>query len=154
MSERPRLPDERVAQIRDDLESGWYIGGAATEAIAYLLELLAEAERERDEALLDAQRLSGIARAKAFNLDGQTARADAAEARVAQLEGALREIVEMDPGAWHHPMSKIATRALTTPETDTLAEALGASEVRRYGSHDEAVRAEMKRRTTPETDHE
>jgi hypothetical protein len=35
-----------------------------------------------------------------------------------------------------------------------LAEALGASSVRKYGSHAEAVRAEMKRRTTPETDHE
>jgi hypothetical protein len=44
------------------------------------------------------------------------------------------------------------TAALTTPETDTLAEVLGASSVRKYGSHAEAVRAEMKRRTTPETD--
>jgi hypothetical protein len=39
-------------------------------------------------------------------------------------------------------------------QDEERAEVLGASSLRKYGSHAEAVRAEMKRRTTPETDHE
>jgi hypothetical protein len=104
--------------------------------------------RAMGRSITDAKKLEGALR-------GQETRIALAIGRIERGEsGAALTGLQHAMRALDAALATLSEQTATTPETDTLAEALGASEVRQYGSHDEAVRAEMKRRTTPETDHE